>query len=213
MRKILPAAAVSLVLTTSALADGWSLGAGIGPFVFGNFAERTATIVTEDGQLTSTSRLSAATRPGATADLERSFSERVAMRLEASWTRAPLKIKSRGGSGVAFDAGHAGIITVALPLVFTINPHGTFRFHLAAGPAYGLYEMDELFNGTRGRWGGMAGGGVAWWLSDRFAIEGEANDLVTASPLRKSDFASGFGAVKIPKTHNVHTTAGIRYRF
>ena len=53
-----------------------------------------------------------------------------------------------------------------------------------------------------------------WWLSNRFAVEGEVDDIVTASPFRRSDFpALNFGGVKIPKTHNVHTTAGIRYRF
>ena len=67
--------------------------------------------------------------------------------------------------------------------------------------------------GTRGRWGAVGGGGVAWWLGPRFAIEGEADDIVTASPFRRSDFATGLGSLKIPKTHNVHTTVGIRYRF
>jgi hypothetical protein len=54
---------------------------------------------------------------------------------------------------------------------------------------------------------------VAWWLSDRFAVEGKVSDTVTASPFRRSDFGSTFGGVKIPETHNVHSTAGIRYRF
>jgi hypothetical protein len=223
MRKILPAATVLLLVTAPLAAESWSLGVGTGPFVFGTFAERTTKIVTESGEATTRSKLSAATRPGGTADIERSFSDRLGVRLEASWTRAPMKVKSSSGEGVAFDAGHASIATFALPLVFTINPRGTFRFQLAAGPAYGFYRMTRrttaggtlpLFEGTRGRWGGVAGGGVAWWLSDRFAIEGKAEDIVTTSPFRREDFGSSqFGGLEIPKTHNVHTTAGIRYRF
>jgi len=225
MRKILPAAAVCLAIALPTLADDWSIGVGTGPFVFGTFAERTTRLVTESGEATSRSKLSAATRPGGTADIERGFSDRFAVRLEASWTRAPMKVKggSGSGSGVSFDAGHASITTFALPFVFTLNPHGTFRFHLEARPAYGFYEMTRrdaagatlpLFEGTRGRWGAVAGGGVDWWLSDRFAIEGNADDVVTSSPFERSDFGgTTFGGLKIPKTHNVHTTAGIRYRF
>ena len=60
----------------------------------------------------------------------------------------------------------------------------------------------------------MAGGGVAWWMGQRFALEGEVDDIVTSSPFRRSDFStSTFGGLKIPKTHNVHSTVGIRYRF
>ena len=222
MRKILPAATVCLFLASSSFADGWSLGVGTGPFVFGEFAERSSTIVTETGSLTSHTKLSAATRPGGTADVEHSIGKgRFAVRLEASWTRAPMRIKGSGGSGVSFEAGHASIATVAMPIVFTLNPRGTFRFRLGAGPAYAFYKMTArqaggvslpLFEGTRGRWGGIAGGGVEWWLSDRFAVEADANDIVTTSPFRRSDFGTSFGGLKIPKTHNVHTTVGIRYR-
>ena len=122
---------------------------------------------------------------------------------------------------MTFDAGRASITTVGLPLVFHLNRHGALRFHLAGGPAYGFYNMKgragggaslSLFEGTRGRWGGVAGGGLAWWLGKRFAVEGEIDDIVTSSPFRRSDFGSTLGGLKIPKTHNVHTTAGRSWR-
>jgi hypothetical protein len=223
MRKILLLAIfVSSSSLPGALAADWSLGAGTGPFVFGHFVERSTRIATDAGQSTIRTRLSAATRPGGAADVERSLNDRFAVRLDASWTRAPLKVKSDGGGGISFDAGDANVTTFALPLVVRINRHGSFRFHLAAGPAYAFYTMKgraggggtlPLFDGTRRRWGGMAGGGVAWWLSDRFAVEGKVSDTVTASPFRRSDFGATFGGVKIPETHNVHSTVGIRYRF
>jgi hypothetical protein len=224
MRKILPAALLLLPFALPAHAEnGWSFGAGIGPFVFGYFVERTTTITTETGSGTTRSRLSAATRPGASADIERDVNGWLGIRLDAAWTRAPMKVKS-GSNGVAFEAGHADITTFAAPLIVNFNRHGAFRVHLTGGPAYALYDMKatggggntlSIFNGTRGRWGGIAGGGVAWWMSDRFAIEGEADDIITASPFRRSDFpaTNNFGGVQIPKTHNVHTTAGIRYRW
>jgi len=223
MRKILPAALLLLSLALPAHADdGWSLGAGVGTFVFGYFVQRTTTVTTETGSGTTRSRLSAATRPGGSADIERDFNDVLGVRLEAAWTRAPMKIKN-GGTGVAFEAGHANITTVSLPLVVNLNRHGAFRVHLAGGPAYALYDMKattgggntlSIFNGRRGRWGGVAGGGVAWWMADRFAVEGQVDDIITASPFRHSDFLTlNFGGVKLPKTHNVHTTAGIRYRF
>jgi hypothetical protein len=224
MRKILLTAfLISISTIVPALADAWSIGVGTGPFVFGYFAERSTRIVTDSGSTTTRTRLSAATRPGGAADIERSFNGWLAVRLDAAWTRAPMKIKSGDGSGISFDAGHANITTVTLPLVVTLNRHGAFRFHLAAGPAYAFYTMKgrtggggtlPLFDGTRGRLGGTAGGGVAWWLSDRFAVEGAASDTVTPSPFRRADFGSStFGGLKIPETHNVHSTVGIRYRF
>ena len=222
MRKILPATLLPLLLALPARGEGWSLGAGIGPFVFGTFVERTTAIVTESGSGTTRARLSAATRPGGSADIQNDFNDWLGVRLDAAWTSAPMKVKS-GSSGVAFEAGHAYITTLALPLVVNLNRHGAFRVHLAGGPAYALYDMKattgggntlSIFNGTRGRWGGVAGGGVSWWMSNRFAVEGEIADIVTSSPFRRSDFPTlNFGGMKIPKTHNVHTTAGIRYRF
>lgn len=106
---------------------------------------------------------SATTRPGGSADVEHDINDRFAVRLDAAWTRAPMKVKSGSSQGLSFDAGHANITTIALPLVVNLNPHGTFRLHLAGGPAYGFYNMHartgsssslSIFNGTRGRWGG-----------------------------------------------------------
>lgn len=223
MRKILPSLLLLLASTPPAHAEGWSIGVGTGPFVFGTFVERTTRIITDAGSGSTTSKLSAATRPGGSADLQYDFNDRLGFRVDAAWTRAPMKVKSTGSQGVSFDAGHANITTFSAPFIINLNTHGAFRLHLAAGPAYALYDMKaqraggttlSLFDGSRGRWGGMAGAGLAWWMSDRFAIEGEADDVVTASPFRRSDFpTSTLGGLKIPKTHNVHSTVGIRYRF
>src|SRR5205085_9628697 len=111
------------------------------------------------------------------------------VRLDAAWTRAPMKIKN-GSKGVAFEAGHAYVTTLALPLVINLNRHGAFRVHLARGPAYALHDMKattgggntlSIFNGTRGRWGGVAGWGVAWWPRDPFAVEGQVADIIASS--------------------------------
>ena len=61
-------------------------------------------------------------------------------------------------------------------------------------------------------WGVSVGGGVGWWLSDRFAIEGEITDVATKSPFESEDFPAA-QRVQIERPHNIHTTAGIRYRF
>jgi hypothetical protein len=222
MRKTQPLALLLLLFASSSRADGWSLGIGTGPFVFGTFVERTTRVGNDAGSATITSKLSAATRPGGSVDIEHDLNDWLGIRLDAAWTRAPIKVKSSSSQGVSFDAGHANITTVALPLVINLNRHGAFRAHLVAGPSYAFYDMKartgggatlSLFDGTRGRWGGVAGGGVAWWMRERFALEGEVADIVTSSPFRRSDFTSTFGGIKIPKTHNVHSTVGIRYRF
>jgi hypothetical protein len=214
--------AAALLLATAPLhAQNWSLGVGAGPFVFGRFVERSSTVGTETGSTTITSRLSAATRPGIAADVERDFGRWLGVRAGAAWTYAPLRIKGSGGSGVTTDAGHIGVTTIVVPLVLNLN-RGDFRVHLMAGPAYALYHGNgrggggtgfPLFSGTRGRVGGMAGGGVAWWWSNRFGIEGEISDTVTASPFRTEDVATSSKGVRIVKPENVHTTVGIRYKF
>src|SRR5437870_4144649 len=138
MRKIvLVLLFVCCTVPRAAAADGWSVGLSTGPFVFGTFAERSSTIATESGSTTTRSRLSAATRPGASADIERDFNDWLALRLDASWTRAPMKVKSGSGSGVSFNADHVNITTLALPFVLKLNRHGPFRLHPSGGPAYG----------------------------------------------------------------------------
>ena len=221
MRTPLPFLAALLLLTPSAYAQNWSVGAGTGPFVFGRFVERTSTIGTEVGSTTTTSSLSAATRPGLDADIERDFGRWLGVRLAASWTYAPLRVKGSGGSGVDIDAGHVGVTTLSLPLVLNLN-RGALRFHVMGGPAYALYHGNAragggagfpLFSGNRGRAGWMAGGGAAWWWSHRFGVEGQISDTVTSSPFRVEDIATSGKGVKILRPQNVHTTVGIRYRF
>lgn len=203
-------------------AQSWSAGAATGPFVFGRFAERTVPIGTETGSAVSRSRLSAATRVGGTADLERSLNDRFAIRAEVDWTRAPLRIKSGGSEGVNLDAGRVNLTTVVIPAVFRINPHGALQFHLLAGPAYAFYTVHNrvgggqtfsLFDGTRARWGGAGGAGVEWWWNRQVGVEWEAQDIITASPFRPGDVAPSPKGVHIPKPQNGHTTIGIRYRF
>jgi hypothetical protein len=221
MRNSLPFLAALLLFTTTAHAQNWSLGVGTGPFVFGDFVKRSSTVGTETGSTTTTSRLSAATRPGIEADLERDFGRWLGIRAGVAWTYAPLRIKGSGSGGVTFDGGHVGVTTIVLPLVVNLN-RGSFRFHLMGGPAYALYHGNArggggtgfpIFAGTRGRAGWTAGGGAAWWWSNRFGVEGEISDTVTASPFRVEDIATTGKGIEIPRAENVHTTVGIRYRF
>lgn len=204
----------------SAAQAGWTLGAASGPFVFGTFAERTSRVSNGSQGGSTTSRLSASTRAGGSIDLESEIKDWLGLKLEGAWTRAPLRIKSASGSGVSFDAGEMSVTSFALPAVLHLSRHGAFRFQIEAGPAYLRYRVSPrsggtlaLFQGTRSRWGGEGGASVAWWLGPRVAVEGRAVDLLSASPFRREDLASPSAGVKIPKTHNVHTTVGIRYRF
>jgi hypothetical protein len=223
VRKTLLAISFAIATSTAASAESWSVGAATGPFIFGTFAERTVTINTETGTATAKSRLSAATRAGAMGDVQLDFNDRWAARLEATWTQAPLRLKSSGGSqGVTIDAGHVNVTTFVAPLILHINPHGAFRFEIEGGPAYALYNVHRragagisspLFEGTRGRLGGAAGVGVAWWWTPRFAAEWRAQDIVTSSPFRETDIIPSGQGVHIPKPQNGHTTVGIRYRF
>ena len=99
---------------------------------------------------------------------------------------------------------------------------GALRFHIMGGPAYAMYHVNRntgapsnigLFQGTRNRTGWAAGGGVSWWLGDRLAIEGNVTDVVTKSPVERSDLPPTATGFELPKTRNVHTTLGVRYRF
>ncbi|HVG22610.1 MAG TPA: hypothetical protein VND45_00515 [Thermoanaerobaculia bacterium] len=214
--------AVLAAVPLPATAQKWSIGVHSGPFVFGDFVERTVRPVAGGGPgQPVTITLSAATRPGLQVDLERSFAARWAVRLEGTFTSAPLAVDSgREDEGVNLEAGEVDIATFALPLIFRINPRGAFRVHLLAGPAYALYRIEGernasgivLLDETSGELGLAAGGGVAWWLSDRFAVEGNLSDVVTGSPFDREDLPAGPGW-SIPRPHNVHTTVGLRYRF
>lgn len=224
MKKILLhcGAAVLLSLPLPLFAQQWSLSGGTGPFAFGRFAERTLRASTGQGAISvSRIELTAKTRPGVFGDIQRDLGDRFAVRLEGTFTRAPLAVKSENGSGVGLDAGHIDVSTWILPLVLKINPRGAVRFHIMAGPALATYHISRRvapgqaivpFEGTRARFGGAAAAGVSWWFHDRFAIEGQIADIVTASPFERTDFIAA-DIVSIPKPENIHTTVGLRWRF
>lgn len=222
MKKTLRLALPLLVaFALPAAAQEWSVGGGTGAFVFGDFVRRTLLPTTGNGNGSPNQiKLTGKTRPGILADVERDFSDRFAVRLEGSFTHARVAVRDEGGSEVGLDAGKIDVSTFMVPLVIRINPHGTFRFHVLGGPAYAMYHVRQtvgtsgfpLFSGTRNRWGYAAGAGVDWWFGKRLAAEGQVTDIDTASPFEKSDFAAA-ALVKIPRTHNVHTTLGLRVRF
>jgi len=219
MRKLLTITVALLAFTLPTTAQDWSIGVGTGPFVFGDFVERTLRPVGgEEPADPITLTLSAATRAGLAVDVEHGFSERWAVRLEGTFTRAPLSIKQGDDDGVDLDSGELDVATFTLPILFRINPNGTFRFHVFGGPAYAIYEVSgrsqaslPVTEYTRNEWGAVAGIGASWWLSDRFAIEGAASDIVTTSPFDELDDA-GTPGIDVKKPHNVHTTIGVRWR-
>ena len=212
-----------LCIAAPAEAQNWSVGVGSGPFVFGHFVRRTTRVATPEGSATQTNTLSAATRAGLSVDIERRLGDRFAVRLEGAFTRAPLAIKGdeRQDDAVDIPAGDIDVATVMLPLVFRINPRGTFRFHIMGGPAAAAYTIRTrpnaagsipVFRGTRTEWGAAFGGGVAWQWNERFAVEGSVVDINTSSPFRRDEFG-GLGSVEIERPDNLHSTLGVRYRF
>lgn len=221
MKKKLTTAAALLALALPLAADDWSVGVHSGPFVFGDFVERRVR-PSVGGPIADpiVMTLSAATRPGLAVDVQRDFSDRWGIRLEGTFTRAPLSVKEDGHEAISLDAGQVDVATFTLPIIFRINPRGTFRFHLMGGPAHATYRFEReatsagisVISRTRNEWGAALGGGVGWWMSDHFAIEGTLTDVVTTSPFDRSDFPDIPGYT-IPKPHNVHTTIGIRWKF
>lgn len=219
MQKNLTVTVALLFLTVPLTAQDWSIGVATGPFVFGDFVERTLRPVNTEGPSEPiTLTLSAATRAGVAVDVEHSFAERWAVRLEGTFTRAPLSIKQGDDDGVDIDSGEIDVATFTLPIVFRINPHGSFRFHVLGGPAYAIYEVSGRSNAslpvsgpTRREWGIAFGAGGGWWISDRFAIEAGISDIITTSPFDEMDDLNVPG-VDVKKPHNVHTTIGVRFR-
>jgi hypothetical protein len=214
---------ILLCIAAPAEAQNWSVGVGSGPFVFGHFVRRTTRVATPDGSATQTLTLSAATRAGVSVDVERNFSDRFAVRLEGSFTRAPLAVKGdeRQGDAVDIPAGDIDVATIMLPLVLRINPRGTFRFHIMGGPAAAAYTIRTrtnaagsipIFRGTRTELGAAFGAGMAWQWSERFAVEGTVIDINTSSPFREDEIG-GLGSVEIERPDNLHSILGIRYRF
>ena len=223
MKKIFATAALLLAFALPSAAQNWSFGAATGPFVFGDFYERTVRIGTGQGPVSETTLvLSAGTRAGLALDLERNLGSRWAIRAEGTFTRAKLTLEqgSSSGNGAELDAGELDVATFMLPIVYRINPNGSLRFHVLAGPAMAIYRGDApasssgsaVLDGTQKEWGLAYGGGVGWWISDRFAIEGNLTDTTTSSPFERADFPSSTG-LDIPRTHNVHTTIGVRWKF
>lgn len=213
MKKLLPAALALLALTLPATAQNWSIGVGSGPFVFGDFTERTIRVGTpEGGGDPVTLTLSAATRAGALVDIEREFADRWAARLEGSFTHSELSVRDESNDdGINLEAGGLDVTTLSLPLVFRINPNGALRFHVRGGPAMAMYRIEATdgTSETRNEWGLTVGGGAAWWLSERLAIEGNFSDTVTASPFEEQADAD----TDAKRPHNIHTTLGVRWRF
>lgn len=214
---------VFLFIAPAAFAQNWSIGGGTGPFVFGQFVERTSRITTGDAGTTQTITLSAATRPGLVVDIERRLGERFAVRVEGTFTRSPLAIKgtNRQDPTVSLPAGDIDVVTLAVPLVVRINPRGTFRFHVMGGPASAAYTIRNrenaagnipTFRGTRDEWGAVLGAGVAWQWTEYFAIEGNASNISTSSPFRREEIG-GLGSIDIPRSNHLHTNVGLRYRF
>lgn len=219
-KKILPLTAALVLLALPASAQNWSAGIGSGPFVFGDFLERRIRVGTpEGGSDPVVLTLSAATRAGILADVERSFGDRWAVRLSGSFTRSHLSVRDESNDdGISIDRGDFDVSTFALPIVYRINPNGSFRFHVHGGPAMAMYKITtpattvtEESSETRSEWGLEFGGGVAWWLSDRFAIEGTISDTVTTSPFEEDE--DGTPGVDAKRPHNVHTAVGVRWRF
>ena len=221
MMKKLAVLAVALAFVTPLTAQDWSVGVATGPFVFGDFYERTVLITaggSPSGELKMV--LSAATRAGLAVDLERRINDRFAVRLEGTFTNSPLTLDpNTGGEDNELNAGDLDVATFMLPLVYRINRSGAFRFHVLVGPATALYrgnapdgQTEPVFDGTRQEWGIAYGGGVGWWMNDRFAIEGNITDTTTSSPFDEDDFPT-IVRVEIPRTHNVHTTIGVRWVF
>ena len=215
--------ALALAFAVPLTAQDWSVGVGTGPFVFGDFLERRVRIFTgEPPDVIITRVLSAGTRAGVAVDVERRLNDRWAIRLEGTFVNAPLSLKDKDdpGSGNELNGADLEVTTFVLPVVFQINPHGAFRFHLMAGPALAFYRGnapegtggEPLFEETQSELGGAFGGGVAWWMSERFAIEGNLTDIITTSPFHREDFSATV-PVKIISPHNVHTTIGVRWRF
>ncbi|HEU4522209.1 MAG TPA: outer membrane beta-barrel protein [Thermoanaerobaculia bacterium] len=220
MRKLL----LALLLTTlPAQAQDWSIGVAAGPFVFGRFVERTVRVATPEGSGTQTATLSADTRAGLSVDIERRISDRFAVRVEGTFSRAPLAIKGseRQDEAVEIPAGDIDVTTLMLPLVIRINPRGTFRFHVMGGPAAAAYRVTNrsnaagtipIFRGTRTEYGAALGAGMAWQWTNTFAVEVNITDINTSSPFREDEFG-GLGTVDIERPDNLHSTVGLRYRF
>lgn len=205
-------------------AQHWGVTFGSGPFIFGSFAESRSRI--SNGLETKVIEhvLSASTTAGAVAGVERFYNDRVSLRAEVSFTKAPIAVKSSGDEedSVSVGVGDMSVSAFVIPVTFRFNRRGTLRPFISAGPAAVAYDVEPststrsvpLFRGTRVRAGAAASAGAEWWISNRWIIRGEVIDIVTQSPLKESDLSGAQtlqSEITIP--HNLHTTIGVAYRF
>ena len=210
---------------TAARAQGsWTIGAGSGAFVFGDFVEIHTTVSNELDRLEIEETLSAATRAGLHVQIGRWIDERWSIRADGTFVRAPFTVEtaSNDDSGVSLEVGEIDVVTVALAAALRFNRGGALRPSVFAGPAWTSYSIDRneqtgappVFTGSRSELGGVAGAGLEWWLSDRFAVQGEISDTLTPSPFEREDFpAVNEGELNITDIHHVHTIIGVLYRF
>jgi opacity protein-like surface antigen len=215
-----------LLLASPALAGDWNLAVGTGPFVFGNFAEKKSTLSNGEQTITVHSSISAATRAGVSAEVERAYNQRFSTRLGATFTRSPISVKSKSSSddpsseGVNLDVGDLNVATIAVTALMRFNRGGSFRPYIAAGPSYALYNMEEgdndtppLFTGTRGRFGAVAGVGLEWWWKENIGVRAELSDIYTQRLLKRSDFSGTPQSLELERPHNVHTVFSLVYAF
>ncbi|HEU5163856.1 MAG TPA: outer membrane beta-barrel protein [Thermoanaerobaculia bacterium] len=214
---LLPLLAVPLA------AGDWGIGAGSGAFLFGDFARFRSTVGTELSTVETEEVLAASTRPGLQIHLERFAGARWSIRSDATIVRAPLSVGASGDEdGVSLDIGDLDVLTVSLAAAFRFNRDGRLRPFLYAGPVWAQFAIREdeetgvrpIFDDSRDELGAVAGAGLEWWVSERFAIRGEISDIVTPSPFEESDFEGIEGQhVEIPDAHNIHTVVGVTWRF
>src|SRR5207253_9832908 len=91
------AALITAAITAPLHAQSWSFGAATGPFIFGKFYQRTSSITNGDTMGKTRTTLSAETRAGGSLDIGHDLNSWLGVRLEGTWTRAPLRLKSVSG--------------------------------------------------------------------------------------------------------------------
>src|SRR6476469_5030654 len=84
----------SFLAAVPAFAQHWSFGAGVGPFVFGDFARETFTPIGGGVGEPTEVKLTGKSGPGFTADIERDFNGRFALRIQGAFTNSKLQVKS-----------------------------------------------------------------------------------------------------------------------
>src|SRR5688572_9527268 len=219
--KNLHLAAIVLCAPVVAYAQNWSASVGAGPFVFGDFAETVEFIGPAPTRIEHS--LTGDTNAGIAVGLERSFNQRFSVRLEATFTQSHLAVRSGSDDdAVSLDIADLDATTFALPFVLRFNRGGTFRPLTYAGPAYVICDISlplesqpvPIFSGPRKKGGWIGGAGLEWWWSDRFGARGTISDILTDSPLKRTDFPGPTpSSLEIKEVHNLQGIAGIVLRF